>query len=144
VSPDVKDNSALAVDTDGDCVADVNADCAPGDATLWGLPGAVPELRIDHDGGAGGTTTLAWGPPATRGGTAETVYVLVVQTDGACDEVDVGAMRTTTHSVSPGPGQLYRFLVQAENLCGRGSLGRDSDQRERSGCASGLTALLGE
>jgi hypothetical protein len=139
VSPDDKDNSALAADTDGDCVADVNSDCAPGNPEVWGLPGAVPELYLTHVGGTAGTTTVGWGPPATRGGRLDVDYVVTTKTENTCDETVIVGSSTTTHSDIPGPGQLYRFLVQAQNSCGRGPLGIDSNRIERGGCVTGAS-----
>jgi len=135
VSVDDKDNSNLAVDNDGDCVGN-SADCFPGDPQLWAAPGEVIDLHASHTGGPGGTTTLAWGRPATFGGSSTDVnYVLVVRgSASSCTESSVGTGATTTHGDTPAPGQLFTFLVQAENGCGRGPLGVGSSHQPRPGC----------
>jgi len=132
LATDDKINTTLGIDGDGDCAADT-LDCRPGDAGYWAKPGEVTELRASHSGGVGGTTTLSWGPPATLGGTAVD-FVMIVRDGATCVESDVGATRRTTHAVSPAPGQVLEFLIQAENPCGRGSLGTASSNIPRNDC----------
>jgi hypothetical protein len=132
VTVDDKDNSALAVDTDGDCIGDT-ADCRPGDDQIWSRPGEVTELNLSHTGGESGITTLTWGPPTTSGATF--VSYFVIESDPqSCSDTEMGSERTMTHTSTPAPGQLHTFLVQAENLCGRGSLGNGTTGSPRAGC----------
>ena len=91
------------------------------------------ELRLRHSGGADGTTTLSWFRAATLGGNAVD-YVVVVEDDAVCTETYVGETAAFTDSVTPPPGVLRTFLVQAENGCGRGPLGTGSFHEPRAGC----------
>jgi len=132
VTPDTKDNSALALDADGDGVADT-ADCMPAGDQVWALPGEVVGLRMSHAGGVGGTTTLSWDRAATLGAAA-VGYVVITEDGTSCSESNVGTSHEATDAVTPQPGALRRFLVQAANACGRGPLGTSSLHALRTGC----------
>jgi len=132
VTVDDKDNADLAADTDGDCIGDTS-DCAPGDSQTWGLPGEVTGLRLAHVGGPGGTTTLTWGRATFLGG-AFVDHLVVVRGSSSCLELDANSGASVTHIDTPVPGELHTFLVQAENDCGRGSLGAGPAGDPRSGC----------
>jgi len=132
MTADTKDNSGLAFDADGDCVAD-DVDVMPGNDQVWALPGEVIDLSLSHTGGAGGTTTLRWGPASTMGATA--VNYIVIADDGAsCFESNVGPDRSAIDSITPPPGFVRQFLIQAQNGYGRGTLGTGSDHDPRDGC----------
>jgi hypothetical protein len=132
VTVDATDNSALAHDADGDCVAD-GVDVAPGDDQVWALPGEVIELLMRHAGGAEGTTTLSWLGASTKGATTVD-YVVITQEVASCEEANVGEAYSASDSTTPPPGVVRQFLIQAENGFGRGPLGNDSMHNPRSGC----------
>jgi hypothetical protein len=132
VTVDGTDNSALAHDADGDCVAD-SVDVAPGNDQLWAPPGEVVELLMRHAGGAGGTTTLSWLGASTRGATSVD-YVVITQEGASCDEANVGEVYGASDATTPPPGVVRTFLIQAENGWGRGPLGTDSLHNPRTGC----------
>jgi hypothetical protein len=129
---DTKDNASLLTDRDNDLVGD-GLDCAPDDESAWGIPGEVLDLRLGHSGAAEGTTTLTWGR-ATTLGAPSVDYVLIVRSDSSCYDLVAGPHATISHSETPSPGELQTFLVQAENVCGRGSLGFGNSGVPRIGC----------
>ena len=117
-------DAANDADTDGFCA---DADCAPGDAGLWSVPGEVELLLGDNDG----TTTIQWIPPGETGGLTPALTYDVVRTPQAssfdagaaiCLEADEGA--DTVASDGETPGLLFFYLVLARNDCGRGAPGR--------------------
>jgi hypothetical protein len=132
VAVDTKDNSALATDTDSDCIPDC-VDCAANDDQLWALPSEVLELRLFHTGGANGTTTLSWLGCATKGSTTVD-HIVVAQEGASCAESNVGEVYSASDSTTPPPGVVRQFLIQAENGYGRGPLGTDSMHNPRTGC----------
>jgi len=117
-------------DDDDDGVLD-GSDCAPLDDEAWQLPGAVDDLSLVHAGQTGGTTTLAWGPPAAAGGTLLHYDAIVSPQAGdfvgaaSCVESDDGSDETATDSIPPPAGALRFFLIRAGNACGDGGLGSD-------------------
>jgi hypothetical protein len=127
-------------DGDGDGFCDL-ADCAVGDATVWGVPDAARALRLSHDGGTGGVTTLDWISPMYPGGNSPR-YDVVSSADPAdfvsgplagCVETDDGADTTAIDPVTPWPPHpVSHFLVRPGNLCGEGSSGFTSAGEPRT------------
>jgi len=131
---DAADPDCTGPDSDGDTVLDV-ADCLPHDRSVWSLPGEVTELRLRHVDGIHpdtGVTTLAWSPPADWGGTAPLVYDTLRSGDpggfaaATCVESDDGSDLTATDGDFMGQGELFFFLVCAQNPCGQGTAGNQS------------------
>jgi len=113
-------------DGDADGVADV-CDCAPGNPTVFAIPGSVTGLEFATD-----KTSLSWSSAAASSGTG-TVYDLV---RGGLAELPVGAggsetclasnasSATAQDVANPPVGSGFWYLVRARNLCGRGIYGR--------------------
>jgi len=84
--------------------------------------------------------TLDWSPPADLGGAVAPVYD-VLRSDSptdftsapVCLEADDGADSWAIDPELPPAGSAYYYLVRAENACGAGSWGQDSDGLERVG-----------
>jgi hypothetical protein len=84
-------------------------------------------------------TTLDWSPPADLGGAVAPVYD-VVRSDSPADftsaavclEGDDGSNSWAIDPVLPPAGGAFYYLVRAENVCGAGSWGQDSNGIERS------------
>ena len=123
------------VDPDGDTVSDTD-DCDPGDSEVWTVPGVAANLTLSQ---TGTTTTISWALPTPVGG-AVIAYDTIVSPDpddfvssAACVESDDGSDRQSTHGVDPAEGEVFYFLVRAENPCGDGPVGEFSDGTARSG-----------
>jgi hypothetical protein len=132
--------ATMAADDDGDGYAD-SADCAALDPDLWGVPGLVRQMALGHTGGTTGTTTISWIVPGMPGGKAVPFYDVVrtpdpqnLTTAADCILVDGG---TVAIDATPVPsGEVVYYLVRAQNVCGEGSTGQDSNGVPRSvkGC----------
>ena len=90
--------------------------------------------------------TLDWMPPADLGGTEAPVYDVLrsespddFTTSVTCIEGDDGTNSYAMDPDQPPSGAVFYYLVRAENGCGPGSWGRDSDDLERiaSDCTAG-------
>ena len=138
VLEDVAANQEIVLqDSDVDGSLD-GSDCAPGDSTLWGTPGEVLNVQLQHDAPSG-ETTLDWDPPAEPGAT--NVFYDVLRSDdpedfttpATCTESN-DADTTATDSATPAAGSGWYFLVRCENGCpaGLGTLGMRYDG-ERTG-----------
>lgn len=103
-------------------------DCAPFDATIWQRPGGVPDLRLSRPPGS--STTLTWG--AASGGTSLRYDLHLESNAGLIDCRDDLTDLTSTDDRPASPGELVQYLVRAENGCGTGSAGDDSDGVERN------------
>ncbi len=131
------------LDTDLDGFGDA-CDCAVSDNHLWSPPSGVQGLTLVHDVVPGkgnkpdvGTTTLNWNVPADPGGTATPLFYDTIRSENAADfgasatciESDDNLDMTSTDEVTPAPGQVFFFVVRAENVCplGLGSIGAASD-----------------
>lgn len=85
----------------------------------------------------GGLTTLSWAEPSEPGAT-QLSYDTVVSGDSAdfvtsatCVESN-GTDTVAQHTTTPGSGEVFYFLVVAENTCGVGSAGSGSSGTARS------------
>ena len=119
------------VDDDGDNWFGPGNDCNDGDATAWSKPGEAIALQFSD------AVSLVWTPPAAPGGTSPR-YDSVRSTSrsdfvtGAiCLETD-GIDTSSIESATPAPGQVFYYLIRAENSCGDGSLGTNSGGSERT------------
>jgi hypothetical protein len=128
--------NADQADTDGDLVGDA-CDCASTDSTLWSVPGEAANLRVIHSSDTG-QSTLTWSAGTYPGGTAATTRYDTIRssdptdlsTAATCVETN-GDDTSTNDDSSPSPGQVFFYLVRAENTCGAGSCGVDSGDVER-------------
>jgi hypothetical protein len=116
-------------DTDGYCDPH---DCAAADDQLWSTPGEVRELTWPDD------TTLAWGTP-DHPGCVTPIYDSIrsaeasdFTTGATCLESDDGSNTWAIEPDSPATGSAWFYLVRAENGCGLGPAGWDSDGGTRS------------
>ncbi|MCP3981128.1 MAG: hypothetical protein GY716_17660 [bacterium] len=98
-------------------------------------PDEVESLFVHAD-----KQTLDWLPPAALGGTEAPVYDVLRSGSATdftsatlCIESDDGSNSYAADGDAPAPGQVFHYLVRAENSCGAGSLGLDSSGAERSG-----------
>jgi len=108
------------VDDDGDGVA--SCDCDDANSSVWALPGGVHDLDV---GNSSTKMALTWSPPTDPGGSP--VRYDLVRSELAADfmfgAVCVGSDLTTTSAVDPEeplPGELFHYLVRAENACPMG------------------------
>ena len=125
--------AALDGDSDGTANAD---DCAPGNADAWSLPSPAEALRVGA--GPSGKNGLTWQAPSSPGG-ASVLYDVLRSSElsdfsgGACVETDDNDTEATD-TANPLPGEVYGYLVRAENDCG-GTLGQSLGAPPRSGGA---------
>jgi hypothetical protein len=134
-------------DADGDgfgspgspaCPGGAQPDCDDGNGSVWAVPGEARDLLLAPD-----KETVSWSPPAAPGGTASSLRYDVLRSavasdfggGAACVESDGGPDTAAVDPAVPPVGEAFFYLVRAENLCGAGSLGRDSAGTERAGRA---------
>ncbi len=133
------DADPAQTDSDGDGRGDA-CDCEvgdPGDRE----PAAVSGLSVTHTGG--GSADIDWAPTAgadvyaiTRGALSS----LAATSLGDCF-ADGLVVTTATDTEVPASGEGFTYLVQAQNYeCGLGSLGSDSDERQRANTDPGACA----
>jgi len=112
-----------------------DCDCQPLDGAVWDLPGEALNLQLSHAPfGSLGTTSLDWNAPAT-GGLQEAMLYDVIRslnpadftTGSVCVESDGGPDTTAEDGDAPDPGEVYFYRVRAQNLCGEGIVGTDSN-----------------
>jgi hypothetical protein len=96
-------------------------------------PGEPTELALWAD-----LATLDWSPPADLGGAVAPVYDVLRSdsptdfvTTAVCLEGDDGSNAWASDPALPAAGSAFYYLVRAENACGAGSWGFDSDGIER-------------
>jgi hypothetical protein len=120
--------AALPPDADADGVPD-GSDCAPGDPTVWSVPGEATGLLAS---GSPDATSLRWSAPADPGGAA--VVYDVLRSGAAGDftaPVCVARDLATTSAADPHrPAGVFYYLVSSRNACGA-NLGRRSDGTPR-------------
>jgi N-acetylneuraminic acid mutarotase len=111
-----------------------NDDCTDIDSTWWSTPSEVRNLLVPDP------VTLQWSPPSNPGG-------VIVRYDAlrSANAADFGQSAsclatnittlTCTDAQDPGPGQVFFYLIRAENGCphGQSPLGFDSGGAPRSG-----------
>jgi hypothetical protein len=125
-------------DSDSDGVAD-GCDCAPGNASVWSIPGDANNLALTHTPpGAAGTTSLSWSAPATGGLAAAMLYDVIRSTSAAdfvgaaaCLESDDGPNTVATEPSAPSPGAVFYYVVRPQDACGAGVSHRDKDGNPR-------------
>jgi hypothetical protein len=105
------------------------------------VPGEVRSLEFPL-----GKDTLAWARPTEMGGPVAPVYDVVRSdsasdflTEAVCIESDDGVDTIAVDGARPLPDGIFYYLARAENGCGTGSPGEDSNGLERPtvGCESG-------
>jgi hypothetical protein len=122
-------------DIDGDGTLNP-ADCNARDASAWSAPSDATRLKL----WGRGVTLFAWNPPAVAGAATPVFYDLLrsgtapdfgAATCIESDELDTAA----TDGSQAGAGNVFFYLVRAENDCGPGygNMGRDSDGIPRTG-----------
>ena len=103
-----------------------------------GPPNEVANLRMIEDG-----RTMQWAPGFQFGSDPPVYDTLRADGprafDGAvCIETDDGSDTRASDVEDPAAGEVYYYLVRAENGCGLGPLGQASSGEDRQGqdCAS--------
>ena len=126
-------NELNFADTDGDGMRN-DLDCAPGDATVFAVAGAVRNVRF------GAAKTLDWTTETPRAGSG-TVYDVL---RGQIGQFPIGsgpgetcvAQGTSTPGLppdaAPSPGLGFHYLVRGRNACGAGTYGSTSGGAERA------------
>jgi hypothetical protein len=113
-----------------------DADCNDSDPGAWSVPGEARDLRYEGD-----KATFSWMAPIDPG--AVSLWYDVLRSENAqdflsaiCLEEDDSDTIATDYDIPPVQGAFF-YLARAENACpsGRGSLGFDSEESERSGTA---------
>jgi hypothetical protein len=139
IDPTVTGNAPVA-DLDGDSDGFCNGlDCAPAEPSLWSIPDYVRSLRLAHDGGLLGVTTLEWVSPMQPGGVSVLYDVLSSEDPGdflstsiaTCVETDDASDTTATDLVTPWDNDVSYFLIRAGNQCGEGPSGTASSGSPR-------------
>jgi hypothetical protein len=128
---------ADGIDNDNDGVAE--CDCDDNNDQTWGTPGAADELRLDPDGSGG--TTLQWLEPGATGATSVVYDVLRSGSTSDFESMTVcvpsadPSSTVRTDADTPGPSEVFNYLVRAVNDCpgGDGPLGTDSEGAPRTG-----------
>jgi hypothetical protein len=111
---------------DSDHVGDA-CDCAPTNSSLWLLSGQVQDLALTD------VTTLEWAPPAETGGTAAPVYDVLRAASStgflaaACLATDASGLTAGDAEVPGAAGEFFFYLVRAENGCGDGLIGEQTN-----------------
>jgi hypothetical protein len=120
-------------DSDGDGVPD-DADCAPLSNLVWGIPGEATSLVLTG-------TNLGWTAPTTGGTPASMIYDVLRSSTasnfsaGTICLVSDAPGTAASDPANPVAGSRYYYLVGAQNVCGRGSLGATSRGVQRTGIA---------
>jgi len=124
-------------DGDGDLFSECAGDCDDSNPDVWLTPGEVLNVAVRADG-----VTLEWTAPADAGGSIlsyDTLRSRVADdfVGGFCVESDDGAGTVATDSSMLSLGEVFYYLVRAENSCpgaqGIGPLGDASDGTPRTG-----------
>lgn len=131
----------LYTDRDADGVYG-SCDCDSGNDLLWTAPEEVSDLRIEHSGAIGGTSTLSWSAVDYVGGVADAVYD-TLRTDMpngfrsgsggsiicvAVDESD------TASTDDEDPGGCFFYVIRSGNPCAEGSVGDGRDAGVEAVC----------
>jgi len=142
---ETKLRTAGCVDRDGDgygALVDPSCpnaaqDCSDSTAGIWDTPGETLSLGFTNG------TTLNWSPPTSGALPAALVYDTLrsaVRNDflspsTVCVESDDGPNTTTVDAAVPSIGQVFYYLVRAQDACpnGQGSLGTSSSGVPRQG-----------
>lgn len=142
--------SCTCIDNDGDgygspanalCQHPNRADCNNTNNQVWSTPGEVQNLALSY---ASSTVTLSWNLPLDPGGSATLVYD-TIRSKASNDFVTPGtpAFSTCIQTANPAlsssdagvpvPNTVFFYLVRADNPCGPGVLGVDSNQIPKNG-----------
>ena len=117
-------NDCVDVDDDNDTVLD-GSDCAPRDATAFGVPTEVVGL----DAQAGIPTPLTWTAQSIGSGTVYRVAAGLLVTPGSINFPAASCMTTVSSPPTldslpaPPAGQARYYLVKSTNACGAGTYG---------------------
>jgi Tol biopolymer transport system component len=125
-------STPLVQDADGDAMLDP-CDCVPMDSGAWSVPGEVTSLLFAQPPGPAGTTIIDWSAPS--GGLSDRMRYDVIRSrapgefvaGAECIETDGGPSTGTTEPASPDPRTAFFYRVRAENVCGSGIAGHDSN-----------------
>ncbi len=127
---------AVETDCDSDGLAPFGGDCDDTNSTLWSVPGEVGALRIASD-----RVTLSWSAPTDPGQSSGLLLYDTLRAPtpagfrtGTCIESDGGDLQSVDPA-SPPAGTVYCYLARAQNPCGDGHLGEDSEGGARHGRA---------
>jgi hypothetical protein len=124
-------------DDDNDGVDDA-ADCAPLDGSVSAPPGAVSGLVLS----GASTTTLSWTGQGgatvydIAGGALSTLRSEAGVVSATCLEDDVAAETWVDGRADPAPNDGYYYLLRAQNVCGTGTYGQNSQGGERAPAAA--------
>ena len=125
---------SFEADCDGDGINLFGGDCDDTDGNASGDPGEVESLLFTDK------QTVGWMPPSDPGGTVAGLSYDVIRSSDAtdfatgavCDESDDGTDTAALLTATPAVGDVYYFLVRAQNACGVGPAGFDGSAVERA------------
>jgi hypothetical protein len=114
-------------DRDGWCTESPAVDCDDQNPELWSPPGEARSLLLPDK------QTLAWSAPVEGGGssvyydTLRAGHAGDLSVDAFCVETDDGSDLQSTDLGTPAEGEVFYYVVRAQNDCpsGEGSLGTD-------------------
>jgi hypothetical protein len=119
-------------DVDGDTYNECH-ECNDADPQAWYTPSEAEDLLFASD-----RETMSWDPPLDPGGTSVIYDTLrsgdaqdFGDTSAVCVESDDGSDTIATDSETP--GEVFYYLVRAENACGHGLLGQRFDGERPAG-----------
>jgi hypothetical protein len=126
------------VDRDNDGAEDV-VDCAPSDATAFGIPFEVGGVSVTGQQ----STQVAWGVQAIGAGTRYDIATGTLAEAhagnfgaGTCQRNNATSSPYTDPRPAPGAGQGFYYLVRSQNACGTATYGTPArDQHGSSGGA---------
>jgi len=112
-------------DEDGDRFGDA-CDCAPQDASAWGLPGEAANLLLTPDPIISGSTRLDWTAPTTGALPASMGYDVIRSTSpsdlvgpAVCFASNL-VVTTASDPERPAAGSAFFYVVRAADACGDG------------------------
>jgi hypothetical protein len=136
-------------DADGDRVRVCGGDCDDGDASIWSAPVETQELRAELLAPAG--DRLTWEDQAPRSGPGTLYDVFTGSLWGSSPPGDFSGGRCLSDGqpataidltgLAPAPGQIFYFMVRAQNACPCGTATYGTPDRDATAAAGASPCL---